>query len=315
MPDVVVATAFGGPEVLSVIDAPLPAPGAGEASIEVRAAGTNPVDYKLYSGTMGADPARLPMRVGAEAAGVVTAVGPGAAGPQGPLAVGDEVIAFRAAGAYAAALTVPGDALVRKPASLDWAPAAGLMLTGATAWHALAVTGVQAGDTVLMHGAAGGTGATAVQLAVRRGARVIATARPVRHEFLRELGAEPVAYGPGLAGRVRALAPGGVDAALDLVGTDEAIDVSVELVPDKARIVTIANARRGLEIGLKVIGGAPGADPGTEIRRAARLDLAALAGSGELRVFVTGTFPLTQAAQAHRILIGGHADGKIILLP
>ena len=310
-----IAAGYGGPEVLSVIDEPTQGPGPGEVRIEVRAAGVNPVDYKSYSGAFGTDPARLPIRLGAEAAGVVTAVGPDAAGPAGPVTVGDEVIAFRAPGAYAAELVVPAQALVPKPAALDWAQAAGLMVTGVTAWHALAVTGVHQGDTVLIHGAAGGVGVIAVQLVVARGASVVATASPARHAFLRELGATPVAYGPGLAGRVRAAAPGGVTAALDLIGTDEAMEVSLALVPDRARVVTIAAFAKGLQAGIKVIGGAPGADPGTEIRNAARLDLARLAGEGTLKVFVTQTFPLTEAAAAHRAIMTGHATGKIALLP
>ena len=312
---VVIAAGYGGPEVLSVIDEPTPGPGPGEARIEVRAASVNPIDYKVYSGAFGADPARLPIRLGSEAAGVVTAVGPDAAGPAGPVAVGDEVIAFRAPGAYAAELVAPAQAVVPKPAALDWAQAAGLMLTGVTAWHALAVTDVHEGDTVLIHGAAGGVGVIAVQLAVARGASVVATASPARHAFLRELGATPVAYGPGLAGRVRAAAPDGVTAALDLIGTDEAMEVSLALVPDRARVVTIAAFAKGLQAGIKVIGGAPGADPGTEIRNAARLDLARLAGEGTVKVFVTQTFPLTEAAAAHRVIMTGHATGKIALLP
>jgi NADPH:quinone reductase len=317
MSAVVIATAFGGPEVLSVVDQPAGEPGPGQARIQVRAAGVNPVDWKQYSGRMGSDPARLPLRLGAEAAGVVTAVGPAAASPDaaGPVQVGDEVIAFRAPGAYAAELVVPVDALVPKPATLDWAPASGLMLTGVTAWHALAATDVHQGDTVLMHGAAGGVGLTAIQLAVRRGATVIATASPPRHEFLRELGALPVAYGDGLDGRVRAAAPGGVDVALDLVGTDEALDVSLDLVADRSRIATIVVTPRAREAGIKLLGGAPGADPGTEIRLPARLDLAKLAGDGALRVFVAHTYPLAQAADAHRASMAGHTPGKIILIP
>ena len=315
MPAVVIATAFGGPEVLSVADQPTPEPGPGEARMAVRAAGVNPVDWKLYSGAFGSDPAQLPIRPGAEAAGVVTAVGPGAAGPAGPVAPGDEVIAFRAPGAYAAELVVPASALVPKPAALDWAQAAGLMLTGVTAWHALAATGVQQGDTVLIHGAAGGVGVMAVQLAVGRGATVVGTASPAHHDFLRELGAVPVTYGAGLAQRVRAAAPGGIAAALDLIGTDEAVDVSIELVADRARIATIAAFARGQQAGLKVLGGAPGADPGTEIRAAARLELTRLAQAGALRVFVTKTFPLAEAAAAHREIMNGHTVGKIALIP
>jgi NADPH:quinone reductase len=315
MSAVVIATAFGGPEVLSVVDQPAGQPGPGEARIQVRAAGVNPVDWKQYSGQMGADPSRLPMRLGAEAAGVVTAAGPDAVGPAGPVQAGDEVIAFRAPGAYAADLVVPASALVPKPAALPWAEASGLMLTGVTAWHALAATDVHAGDTVLMHGAAGGVGQNAIQLAVSRGATVIATASPARHDFLRELGAIPVAYGDGLAGRVRAAAPGGVDVALDLVGTGEALDVSLDLVADRARIATIVVTPRSREAGIKLLGGAPGADPGTEVRMPARLDLAELAGDGALRVFVARSYPLSQVADAHRESKAGHATGKLVLTP
>jgi NADPH:quinone reductase len=312
---VVIAPAYGGPEVLRVVDEPTPAPGPGQVRLEVRAAGVNPIDYRSYSGVFGRDPARLPIRPGSEAAGVVTAVGPDAVGPAGPVAEGDEVIAFRAPGAYAAELVLPAGAIVPKPAALDWPQAGGLMLAGATAWHAVTVTGVHEGDTVLINGASGGVGVMAVQLAILRGAGVVATASPARHAFLRELGATPVAYGPGLAGRVRDAAPGGVTAALDLVGTDEAMDVSLALVADRARVVTIAAPAKGLAAGIKVIGGAPGADPGTEIRQAARLDLARLAGDGTLKVFVTQTFPLADAAVAHRAIMTGHATGKIALLP
>jgi NADPH:quinone reductase-like Zn-dependent oxidoreductase len=315
MPPVVIAAAFGGPDVLAVVDEPTPEPGPGEARIEVRAAGVNPIDYKVYSGAFGADPSRLPIRLGSEAAGLVTAAGPGARGPAGPVVAGDEVIAFRASGAYAAELVVPAGALVPKPAALGWAQAGGLMLTGVTAWHALAATNVHEGDTVLIHGAAGGVGLMAVQLAAARGASVVATARPARHDFLRGLGAYPVAYGSGLADRVRAAAPGGIDAALDLIGTDEAIDVSLALVGDRARIATIAGFARGLAAGIKVLGGAPGADPGTQIRDAARLELTQLAQDGRLRVFVAQTFPLAEVAAAHRAIMSGHAAGKIVLIP
>jgi NADPH:quinone reductase-like Zn-dependent oxidoreductase len=314
MSRVVVATAYGGPEVLTVVDELAAEPGPGEARIEVRASGVNPVDYKQYSGAMGADPARLPLRLGFEAAGVVAAVGPDAVGPAGPLGVGDEVIAYRVSGGYAAELVAPAQALIPKPSALGWPEASGLMLTGATAWHALAATAVASGDTVLVHGASGGVGLMAIQLAVARGAAVIGTASPARHDLLREFGAIPVTYGSGLADRVRAAAPQGIDAALDLIGTDEAIDVSVGLVADRKRIATIAAARRGLELGIKVLGGAPGADPGTELRNTARPELARLAEEGTLRVLVSQTFPLEDAADAHRAIMAGHTSGKIALI-
>ena len=315
MPSVVLATAYGGPEVLSIADQPVPPPGPGEARIEVRAAGVNPIDWKAYSGMFGADPARLPIRLGAEAAGVVTATGPDAIGPAGPISVGDEVIAFRASGAYAAELVAPAQALVPRPPALDWAQAAGLMLTGVTAWHLLAATGVHEGDTVLIHGASGGVGVMAVQLATARGARVVATASPQRHGFLRGLGAVPVAYGDGLAERATAAAPDGFDAALDLIGTDEAVDVSLALVPDRDRIATIAAFARAPKAGIKLLGGAPGADPGTEIRDAARLELVRLAQDKALQVFVSQVFPLAGVADAHRAIMTGHATGKIVLIP
>src|SRR5690348_14243609 len=125
---VVLATAYGGPEVLRVVDEPVADPGPGEALLEVRAAGVNPVDWKRYSGAMGHDAAQLPMRLGSEAAGVVRALAGGEQGPAGPIAEGDEVIAFRIAGAYAERVVVPVSALVPKPAALSWEQAGGLML-------------------------------------------------------------------------------------------------------------------------------------------------------------------------------------------
>jgi len=315
MASVVVATAYGGPEVLSVVEQPIGPPGPDEARIVVRAAGVNPIDYKMYSGAFGADPAKLPMPLGYEVSGVVAEVGKEAVGPVGPIKTGDEVIGYRVSGGYASELIAPAQSLVPKPANLDWAQAAGLMLTGVTAWHCLVVTDVGPGDTVLIHGATGGVGVMAVQLAAGRGATVIGTASPARHSFLRELGAIPVNYGPGLAGRVRELAPSGVDAALDLVGTDEAIDTSLELVADRARIVTIAAPGRAGRAGIKAVGSGPGADPGTQIREAARVELAKLAGQGSLRVFVSQTFPLTDADDALRTISEGHTEGKIALIP
>lgn len=311
----VVATALGGPEVLAVTETPVAPPGPGEVLISVRAAGTNPIDYKLYSGAMGRDPAWLPMRLGFEVAGVVTEVADGTEGPLGRIGVGDEVVGYPVPGGYAADVVAPAASVIPKPPALSFEQASGMMLTGVTATHALSVTRVGAGDTVLVHGAAGGVGLTAVQLAVVAGARVIGTASPGAHALLRELGAEPVTYGAGLEERVRALAPGGLDAAVDAVGGDEALDTSLALVADHGRIVTLLASRRAFDAGIKVVGGAPGADPGTEIRTAARPELARLAGEGKLRVLVAATYPLAEAAAAHRALAAGHTRGKIVLLP
>ncbi len=309
----VVATAVGGPEVLELVDEPDRSPGVGEAVLSVRAAGVNPVDFKRYGGGMGPPPA-FPLHLGSEAAGVVEAVGPDAIGPRGPVAVGDEVIAFRIDGAYAERLVVPASALVPKPTNLEWAAASALMLTGATAIHALTTVEVGTGDVLLLHGGAGGVGIMAIQIAVDRGARVIATASPTNHQFLRDLGAEPVEYGPGLLERVRALAPDRVDAAIDAVGTTEALAVSQALVTDPARFTTIVGTPAAFQAGIKVLGGAPGADPGTEIRSAARLELVDRVTAGSLHVVVARTFPLADAAAAHRELMTGHVRGKIALV-
>jgi NADPH2:quinone reductase len=314
MTTTVVAEDFGGPEVLSVVEETVGAPGADQVLISVRAAGTNPIDYKLYSGGYGRDPEKLPMHLGFEVAGVVTAVPGGTTGPAGPIGVGDEVIAYRIEGGYASEVLVPASAVLPKPSTLSFEEASGLMLAGATAVHALTVIGVTDGDTVVIHGASGGVGLLAVQLAVSAGVRVIATAGEGRHAYLRELGAEPVTYGAGVADRIRARAAK-VDAAIDCVGTDEALDVSVQLVADRARIVTIAGFARGADLGIRMIGGAPGADAGVEIRAAARMELVRQAEAGKLRVLVAASYPLAEVAEAHRELIGGHTHGKIVLIP
>jgi NADPH:quinone reductase len=313
MTRVVVATVAGGPEVLAVVDQPVAAPGVDQVRIAVRAAGINPIDWKLYSAAMSAR-ASFPMRVGFEVAGVVTEAGAEAVGPAGRVAVGDEVIAYRVDGGYAEELVAAASAVVPKPATLGWEAAGGLLLAGATAVHTLTAADVQTGETVLVHAAAGGVGLFVVQLAVIRGARVIATASERNHEYLRRLGAEPTTYGDGLAERVRALAPDGVDAAIDCIGSDEAIDVSLQLVADRERIVTIVGSARVAETGIKLLGGGPGADPGTAIRDAARLELTALAEQGKLELR-TRAFALDDVAAAHREGQAGHVVGKLVLVP
>jgi NADPH2:quinone reductase len=311
----VVATAFGGPEVLSVVDVEVPAPGPGEVLIEVRAAGVNRADAKSYTGEFGRDVSTLPKRLGFEVAGEVSAVGPDAVGPAGPVSVGDHVIAHRVSGGYAERVVVPASIVVPRPKNLTWEQAGGLLLTGVTAVHALTAAGVGTGDTVLVHGAAGGVGLMAVQLASLLGAKVIGTASERNHDHLRGLAVQPTTYGPGLADRVRALAPHGVDVALDLVGTDEAMDVSLDLVPDRARIVTIANITRGPQEGVILLGGGPGADPGEEVRAAARLPLVDAVRRGDLHVEVEHAFPLDDVVEAHKQLLSGHNRGKLVLVP
>ncbi|CPR33412.1 Putative oxidoreductase [Mycobacteroides abscessus] len=230
MTQAIVATSYGGADVLEFRDITTPGPGPGQVLINVKAAGVNPIDWKLYSGAFGTDPDKLPMRLGLEISGTIAAVGAGVDG----LVPGDDVIAAGQIGGYATRVIAAADQVFKKPASLSFNEAAGFLLTGQTAVHLLEATNVTEGDTVLIHGAAGGVGLLATQLAKARGATVIATASAARHDQLRGYGALPVEYGPGLQERVSAIGP--VDAALDLVGTDEAADVSLALVADKGRI-------------------------------------------------------------------------------
>jgi NADPH:quinone reductase len=318
MATAVVATDYGGPEVLSLVEETVDRPRRGEVTIGVKAAGVNPIDYKIYSGSLGHDPAALPLHLGSELAGVVTATGSAAFGPAGAVQVGDEVIAYRrdVPGAYATEVTWPAEVVIPKPANLSWAQASALLLAGTTAVHALAATTPTHGDVVLIHGVSGGVGLLAAQLAIIRGARVIGTASEARHESLRRYGIAPVAYGPGLLERVCRLAPVGIDAAIDTVGTDEAIEVSLELAADPARIATIVAFQQDADAGIKKLGGAPEAtDQGTEIRAQAWSELVPLAAEGRLDVVVAHTFPLAETAAAHELVAGGHAGGKVVLLP
>jgi NADPH:quinone reductase-like Zn-dependent oxidoreductase len=309
----VVATAYGGPEVLRLVDVPPGDPGPGNVLIEVRAAGVNPTDWKGYAGAYGTDPTKLPMRLGYEVSGVVSAVGPSVRW----LSPGDEVIAWRVRGGYADRIIAPEQVTVRRPQTLDWAAASGLLLAGTTAVHTLSATSTHDGDVVLVHGGSGGVGRMIVQLAILRGAQVIATASSWHHDDLKELGATPVEYGEGLLERVHEAArlTGPVTVAIDAVGTDEALDTSVAVVADRQRIATIAGMARAADLGIKALGGGVGADPGTAVREAARAQLAELAADGALDVRVAKTYPLSDVAQAHRDGIAGHTAGKLVLIP
>jgi NADPH2:quinone reductase len=289
---------------------------SGENCPSKRAAGVNPADYKLYHGLFGKDPSKLPLRLGYEAAGVVREVGePPLEGVDGPLAPGDEVIMYPISGAYATEVAVKAANAVHKPASLSFEEASGLLLTGATAVHALQTVGTQRGDALLVHGASGGVGLMVCQLAILEGARVIGTARPANHERLRTLGVEPVSYDEGLLERLRELVPSGVDAAIDVAGTEEALLSSLALVRDRSRVVTAVASQRARDLGIKSIGSGPGAEAGTEVRAAARGRLAQLAGEGKLKVFLAGTYPLAQAGAAHEALASGKVSGKLALVP
>jgi NADPH:quinone reductase-like Zn-dependent oxidoreductase len=290
---------FGGPEVLQIVDLPDPHPGPGQVRITVRAAGVNPSDWKKRQGLMDSE---LPQTMGYEAAGVVDEIGEGVSG----VAVGDRVFGFSAEGAAQAELAVLSW-YAPIPPSLDFAGAAALPAAVETATRALDLLGVGRGSTVLINGASGSVGSAAVQLAVARGARVIGTASPANHDYLRSLGAQPVAYGEGLAGRVRALAPDGVDLALDAAGSGVLPEL-IELAGGPEHVVTIADFGGAQQYGVRFSSG----DSGRALHALA--GLGALIESGRFSPPVTQTFPLAQVAEAHRVSQDGHARGKLVLV-
>jgi NADPH:quinone reductase-like Zn-dependent oxidoreductase len=307
-----IAPRFGGPEVLEVVEVDLPRPGPGQVTIEVRAAGVNPADYKGFSGAANHDESALPIRPGYEVAGVLTELGADTEIASGGGAVGDPVLAFRVSGGYASHVTVPAGDVFAKPDALDFPSAANLLLAGATAADMLRAVEPAAGATILVHGASGAVGVSILQQARLRGIRVIGTASPGRFDVVRHFGGEPVEYGDGLEQRVRELAPDGVAAALDCIGTDEAVDVSLALVaPD--RVVTIAAFGRAQKEGIQALGG--GQPASAAFRASVRQQLIDLAGAGDLVVPVARTYPLDEVADALRFLAEGHPGGKLALLP
>ncbi|MER8001885.1 NADP-dependent oxidoreductase [Streptomyces sp. NPDC095613] len=297
---------FGGPEVLRFTqDAEAPHAGAGEVRVAVRAAGVNPIDYKIRRGWMEQmAPTPLPSVPGTELAGVVDEVGEGVTG----FVLGDEVVGWSATGAYAE-YALAGT-VVRKPTGLSWAEAAAIPVAGETSLRVLDALALGDGETLLLHGAAGAVGSVAAQLAVARGATVIGTASPANHEFVASLGATPVTYGEGLVDRVREAAPRGVDAVFDASGMGVLPD-SIALRGGTAdRVVTIADARAG-EYGVAFSGG--GTSP--ERKRAGLEENVRLAAGGALRLRVARTFALSEAARAQELSESGHAGGKLVLTP
>lgn len=293
-------------EGLEVRDVAEPKLFAGSVLIEVRAASVNPVDWKIMAGYLdGMIDARFPVIPGWDVAGVVVAVGPDT--PE--FRVGDEVLAYArketvSAGTFAERVAVPAEAVALKPAELSWEQAAGLPLAGGTALRAVDALGDLEGRVLLVHAAAGGVGSLAVQIAVARGARVIGTASERNHEFLRSLGAEPVAHGEGLAERVRALAGGPVDAVADFVGGQ--LEATLAVLRADGPHVSVADdsvvEHGGRIIWVRV--------DGVETAR-----LAELARSGVLRVEIAGTFGLEEVGDAFRASRTGRTRGKLVILP
>lgn len=297
-------TEFGGPGVLRLLDIEEPEAGPGEVRVRVRAAGVQPADLwvrrngGIARGTTGAT--QWPVIPGNEFAGVIDGLGEGVTG----FALGDEVLGFRVLNCYAESVVAPADQVVRKPGEVPWRIAGALSASGQTAHTALERLGVDKGDTVLVHAAAGGVGTITVQLAALRGATVIGTASVGNHDYLRWLGAVPVTYGPGLVDRVRAVAPHGVDAALDAIGGDALTD-SLHLVADSVRVGTLVDHEAAPRLGVQAL---------RTNRSAERLvELVELVAAGQLTVTVSKLYPLARAADAHRHVETGHARGKVVL--
>lgn len=297
---------FDGPEVVEVGEVDEPPVGPDTVLVEMAAAGVNPVDWKILTGAMrGAIPHHLPLVPGWEVAGTVVATGPAITG----LRPGDRVAAYARKdhvqdGTFAERVGVPDRAWAKVPDGVPLDVAGAVPLAGMTADMLLDAADVRAGDTVLVHAASGGVGSFAVQLARLRGATVIGTASERNHDYVAGLGAQPVRYGEHLVEDVRRLASDGVDAALDLVG-GEVLDATAALLRDGGRVASVVDP------GVKERFG--GAYVFVRADRARLTRLLGLVQSGDLRVELTGRYPLEEAREALLESKAGHVRGKIVL--
>ena len=298
MPNAIVMTGYGPPEVLKWAGVPLPEPGSGQIRIKVKAAGISPTDLALRAGYLKAIPLPADAVLGFEAAGTVDAVGPDVTGTS----IGDAVTALLLSLGGYAEYTV-ASIWARKPDAVSWIDAAALPSSAEAAERVLRQLNVTSGETLLLFGGGGSVGIIATQLAVARGVKVISAVGEHDETLARELGATPVRYGAGLAGRVRALGP--VDAVFDAAGTGVLAD-AIALAGGPNRVITLSDpAAAGF--GVTLSEAAPGRAPGA-------LDEAiALLAEGRLRLRAHTTMPMQQAAEAHRQLESGTVHQRIIL--
>ncbi|MEV5848476.1 NADP-dependent oxidoreductase [Streptomyces sp. NPDC051985] len=303
MPKAYVYTRHGGAETEAFAEVDRPSPGPGELLIAVRAAGVNPVDWKLRNGFRrpGEGEARFPVVLGSEAAGVVEATGEGVTG----FTAGDEVFGNTAGGAFAEYTLLKASVTAHKPAALSFTDAATLPVAAATAYDGVRQLDLPEGATLLVTGAGGGVGAATVQIARAWGLRVLGVASEAKKDFVESLGAVHVASGPDLAARVRAAAPQGVDGVYDLVG-GEVLAEAAGLLADRTKLITAGAAPDEVA----ALGGARV----ERARTAAVLDeVAELVVGGELDPHISRTFPLDRADQALRAVEDGHTLGKIVI--
>jgi NADPH:quinone reductase-like Zn-dependent oxidoreductase len=297
--------AYGGIDVLKVVDVPRPVPGPGQVLVQVKAAGINPGEAKIHDGLLDSRwPATFPSGQGSDLAGIVAETGPGVTGVQ----VGAEVIGWTDNRASQAEYALVEKAhLAAKPAALPWEVAGALYVVGATAHAAVHAVAPADGDVVVVSGAAGGVGSIAVQLARLPGATVVGLASPPHHEWLAAHGVIPVTYGEGVADRIRQSA-GRPDAFIDTFGADY-VELALELGVEPARVDTIANYTAVEKYGVQAQGNMAGA------RAIVLAELAALIVAGRLEVPVAATFPLAEVREAYQTLAEGHILGKIVLNP
>ena len=297
---------YGDRDVLYVADVPVPEPAPGEVVVEVRAAGINPGEAAIREGALHARfPATFPSGEGSDLAGVVSTVGAGVT----EFAVGDEVLGWSwRRSSHAEYVAVPVGQLIAKPAALSWEVAGALYVVACTAYAAVRAVDVREGDTVAVSAAAGGVGSIVVQLLRVRGATVLGIASEGNHDWLAAHGVVPIAYGDGLVERLRAAAPNGIDAFIDLFGP-EYLDVAVELGIPPDRIETIISRQKAAEIGAKVEGS--GNASTTEVLA----EMAELVASGQIEVPIAATYPLERVRDAYAELEQRHTRGKIVLIP
>jgi NADPH:quinone reductase-like Zn-dependent oxidoreductase len=296
---------YGGIEVLKVVDVPRPVPGAGQVLIQVKAAGINPGEAKIRDGLLHARwPATFPSGQGSDLAGIVAETGAGVS----RVSVGDEIIGWTDSRASQAEYAVVDEQhLTPKPATVPWEVAGALFVAGATAYAAVRAVALASGDAVVVSGAAGGVGSLAVQLARRAGATVIGLASEANHPWLSKHDVIAVAYGDGVADRIRQAAPT-VDAFIDTYGAGY-VELALGLGVEPSRIDTIANFEAITRFGVKGDGNAAGSSAGV------LAELAGLIAAGELELPIAATFPLDRVQDAYRRLAEGHILGKIVLLP
>jgi NADPH:quinone reductase len=297
---------YGGLGVLYVADVPIPEPAAGEVVVEVRAAAINPGESRIREGALEKSfPATFPSGEGSDLAGVVSAVGDGVA----DFAVGDEVLGWSwRRSSQAEHVAVPVTQLIRKPAGLSWEVAGSLYVVGCTAFAAVRAVDAKRGDTVAVSGAAGGVGSVVVQLLRTKDATVLGIASPANHDWLAALGVTPVSYGVGLAERLRAAAPNGIDAFIDLFGP-QYVQLAVDLGIAKDRIETIASREKAQELGAKTEGSGDAST--TDVLS----QMAELVASGQIEIPIAATYPLEQVRDAFAELEQRHTHGKIVLIP